>query len=140
MSEIEIKIKLTGMPELVLARLQGLLEDYLTNSDDPEVNPPKAKQRSVKLKLKIVRNDNGEITRVIRKEKNVTASHNAMIDSIWERTRVLLKFYFPTPDLDWTQLDDSFRVTLTLKVIMQPLPKNVNGPAKSYVEIEEDLG
>ncbi|GIJ85279.1 hypothetical protein Asppvi_004135 [Aspergillus pseudoviridinutans] len=140
MPEVEIKIKLTGVPELVLSRLQSLLEDYLTNSDDPEVNPTVATQRSVKLKLKITRNDKGDITRVIRKEKNVTASHIAMINSIWERSRVLLKFYFPTPDVDWTQLDDNFRVTLTLKVIMQPLLKNANGPAKTYVEFEEELG
>jgi hypothetical protein len=132
-TDCKLSSKLTGVPELVLARLQGLLEDYLTNSDDPEVNPPKAKQRSVKPKLKIVRNDKGDIIRVVRKEKNVTASHYAMIDSILERSRVLLKFYFPTPAVDWAQLDNSFRVALTLKFIMQPLSKNVNGPAKSYV-------
>ncbi|RHZ53958.1 uncharacterized protein CDV56_101390 [Aspergillus thermomutatus] len=133
MSEVGIKIKLTGYGGPVARRLRALLKDCLTNSGDPDLNPQEAGQRSVELELEIAR----RTTHVIKKEKKVMGLREAMayINSTCERSQALLAFYFPSDDYGW----ENICVTLTLKVIMKSLLMNTNSPAKSYVEIKEDV-
>ncbi|RHZ60394.1 hypothetical protein CDV55_104461 [Aspergillus turcosus] len=131
MAEVEFKIKLTGYGRLVVGRLVVLLEDYLIKSPDPDVNPPNGGQRSVELELEI--KDEKEGYRVIKKEKTEAASHEAMINLICERSHAVLAHYF----LFDPKHDDP--ISLTLKLIMQPLPMNTNAPARTYMELYEKV-
>ncbi|GFF35015.1 hypothetical protein IFM46972_04416 [Aspergillus udagawae] len=131
-TDCKFSSKLIGVPESVLARLQGLLEDY-TNSDDPEVNPPEPGRRSVKLKLEIARNTSQKTVRVLKREKKqVIGLHGvtAYINSACERSQELLSSYFP---FDKDDFEYERQVTLTLKVIMKPLLMNRNAATKIYV-------
>ncbi|KAG2026457.1 hypothetical protein GB937_001969 [Aspergillus fischeri] len=138
MSEVGIKLEVTGLPESLVPRLRDLFKDYLTNSGDSDINPSEPGRRSVKLKLKIAGDKSQKTIRVIKKEKKLLRSHRVTdyINSACERFQELLAFYFPYDEDDF---DYERRVTLTLKVIMKPLFGNTNGPAKSYVEIKEDI-
>jgi hypothetical protein len=109
--------------------LRTLLSIYLTNSGDPDINPPNAGQHSVDLELEIAGNDR---LRVIKKEKKVMGFNEAMayINSACERSQALLAFYLPT--LGEVPHDEN-PITLTLNVIMQPLLMNTNAAAKTYV-------
>jgi hypothetical protein len=116
------------MPDAIIGRLWAVLDDYLPYSGDSDIIPPNfgQQERSVKLKLKIARNDAGDTVRVIKKEKTVVGSHDAMINAICKQSHAVLGFYFP----DGNAGDP---ITLTLKVIMQPGHMNIDTPAKSYV-------
>ncbi|GIK00735.1 hypothetical protein Aspvir_004764 [Aspergillus viridinutans] len=138
MPEIKLKIEITGLPESVVPRLRDLLKDYLTNSNDSDINPPEPGRRSVKLKLKIAGDGSQKTIRVTKKEKKVIRLHEEMayINSACERSQALLASYFPFDEDDF---DYERRVTLTLKVITKPLLMNTNAAAKAYVEIKEDV-
>ncbi|EDP51130.1 conserved hypothetical protein [Aspergillus fumigatus A1163] len=132
MSEVGIKLEVTGLPEFVVPRLRDLLRDYLTNSGDSDINPSEPGSRSLKVKLKIAGDRSQNTIRVIEKEKKLIRSHRVTdyINSVCERFQELLALYFPYDEDDF---DYERRATLTLKVIMKPLHGNTNGLAKSYV-------
>lgn len=138
MSEVGIKLEVTGLPEFVVPRLRDLLRDYLTNSGDSDINPSEPGSRSLKVKLKIAGDRSQNTIRVIEKEKKLIRSHRVTdyINSVCERFQELLALYFPYDEDDF---DYERRATLTLKAIMKPLHGNTNGLAKSYVEIKEDV-
>jgi hypothetical protein len=116
---------------LVAGRLQDL-KDYLTSSDDADVNSSSAGQRSVKLKLEMTRDTSQKTIRVLKKEKKVIGLHEAMayINSACERSEELLASYFPSNEDDPNYERE---VTLTLRVIIKPLLVNKNALAKTYM-------
>ncbi|KAF7179205.1 hypothetical protein CNMCM7691_008136 [Aspergillus felis] len=134
-TDCKFSSKLSGLPKLVVGRLQDLLKDHLTDSGDSDINPPEPGQRSVKLKLEIARDTAQKTVRVLKKEKKVIGLRD-VVAYISERSQELLLSYFPfdedVPKYEWL-------VTLTLKVIMKPLHMNTNAATKIYVEIDEDI-